>query len=75
MRFWNIFAIVILNSFSGSFLFPLHLVVLCVSTLFLHLDNTSLPFHFFVKFIVFEVSFTQALQLNSFFLLVSALGG
>ena len=74
-KFLIIFTIIILNSFSGSLPYFLFIYLdFCVSSLFLHLCSISLPFHyFFFKLIVFEVSFSQASRLNSFFLLVSAL--
>jgi len=57
-----------LNYFLLGFFFFL---VLCASSLFLHLSNIFLPFLFFI--ITFDVSFSQAFRSNSFFLLVSAL--
>ena len=62
------------------FLFPLHLFGL--SSFFFQLCSISLPFHFFLKVIMFEVAFSQASRkveffpwrrLKSFFLMVSVL--
>ena len=77
-RFLIIFTIIILNSFSGSL--PIsssfisnYVFLLCsfICALFLCLFIMC----FFFKLIVFEVSFSQASRLNTFFLLVSALPG
>ena len=70
-RFLIIFTIIILNSFSGSL--PIYLDF-CVSSLFLYLCSISLPFHYILKLIVFEVSFPQASRLNYFFWFLPSLG-
>ena len=44
--FLIIFTIIILNSFSGVCLFPLHLFGLLCFSLFLHLCSISMPFHY-----------------------------
>ena len=45
-RFLIVFTIIILNSFLGICLFPLHYLDLCFSSLFLHLCSIYLHFHY-----------------------------
>jgi len=73
-RFLTIFTNIILNSFRYFAYFFFTYLDFCVSSSFLHLCSTPLPFYYFVfKFIVFEVSYSQPSWSNSFFLLFSAL--
>ena len=71
-KFLIIFTLIILNSFSGNFLFTY--LYFCVPSLFLHLCSISLPFHYFLNLLCLRSAFLrhQGWILSSFWFLPSS---